>query len=153
MKIHRIALLAFTLTFSLALGAAFIDDTPVRDSKNLVKNLPTFKPLTTPLLAPAKLPTSSTPSDGTIGMHEAQQGPLVARKANIRKKWGVDNDRAEEYWYDDRIHSLGNTGIGGAFHAALAPISTKMIDVFAYDGIDVRSKVRHRKFCSVFWNK
>ena len=48
----------------------------------------------------------------------------------------------EEYWYNPHIHSLGNLGILGALHAAVAPMSTHMIDNLAYDGIDVRSKVR-----------
>lgn len=43
------------------------------------------------------------------------------------------------------IHTLGNVGLGGALHAALAPLSTKLIDVVAYEGQDVRQKVRHPK--------
>ena len=39
------------------------------------------------------------------------------------------------------IHTLGNSGFRGAVHAALAPITTKMIDVLAYEGIDVRQQV------------
>jgi hypothetical protein len=58
-----------------------------------------------------------------------------------RTKWGVDNQYPNEYWFDERIHSLGNHGFWGAVHAALAPISTKMIDIAAYDGIDVRKMV------------
>jgi hypothetical protein len=69
---------------------------------------------------------------------------IVPRQAEERKKWGVDNAYAQEYWFDDRIHTLGNTGLGGALHAALAPISTKCIDQFAYDGVDIRAKVRLR---------
>lgn len=59
----------------------------------------------------------------------------------LRKKWGVDNEHANEYWFDARIHTLGNCGFWGAFHAAVAPISTLVIDVAAYNGIDVRKKV------------
>ena len=40
-----------------------------------------------------------------------------------------------------QIHVFGNTGFLGAFHAAIAPISTKMIDNAAYEGQDVRKKV------------
>jgi hypothetical protein len=58
-----------------------------------------------------------------------------------RTKWGTDHDHPEEYWFDDRIHTLGNHGFGGAVHAALAPFSTKIIDLAAYHGEDVRLKV------------
>jgi hypothetical protein len=61
--------------------------------------------------------------------------------ANQRQKWGIDNTHENEYWYDERIHTLGNIGFGGAVHAALAPLSTKVIDVLAYNGIDVRQLV------------
>lgn len=39
------------------------------------------------------------------------------------------------------IHTFGNMGFGGAFHAAMAPLATKLIDLKAYDGVDVRKKV------------
>jgi hypothetical protein len=59
-----------------------------------------------------------------------------------RPKWGVDNTCPSEYWFDDRIHTLGNHGFWGALHAAMAPMSTKIIDLAAYDGIDIRKQVR-----------
>ena len=43
------------------------------------------------------------------------------------------------------IHTLGNVGFWGALHAALAPLSTKLIDVLAYGGQDVRQMVRKKK--------
>lgn len=58
-----------------------------------------------------------------------------------RSKWGVDNSHPGEYWFDDRIHVLGNRGFLGAFHAAIAPLSTKLIDDAAYGGVDVRTKL------------
>jgi hypothetical protein len=58
-----------------------------------------------------------------------------------RTKWGVDNTCPGEYWFDSRIHTLGNHGFWGAVHAALAPASTAIIDVAAYDGIDIRRQV------------
>ncbi|CAB9512982.1 Demethylmenaquinone methyltransferase [Seminavis robusta] len=64
-----------------------------------------------------------------------------SRIATTHKRWGVDNKNEEEYWYDSRIHTLGNHGFFGAVHAALAPISTKMIDNIAYEGVDIRGKV------------
>lgn len=83
---------------------------------------------------------------GTAGKDpQTVRGPEVvhlARHAGTRKKWGIDNAHAHEYWFDNRIHTLGNIGVGGALHAALAPLSTKLIDVYAYEGVDVRAKVR-----------
>ena len=70
----------------------------------------------------------------------------VARGASFRKRWEIGisnapNDYVDEYWYNPTIHSFGNIGIFGALHAALAPLSTKIIDMVAYDGEDVRSTV------------
>jgi hypothetical protein len=45
------------------------------------------------------------------------------------------------YWSRNDIHTLGNTGVGGSFHAAIAPLATKAIDFFAYEGNDVRFQV------------
>lgn len=45
------------------------------------------------------------------------------------------------YWRDPRIHNLGNTGVGGGVHAAIAPLATWMIDEFAYGGVNVRRRV------------
>jgi len=45
---------------------------------------------------------------------------------------------ADEYWNDPRIHSFGNVGAGGMFHAMVAPIFTKGLDMFAYDDTDLR---------------
>ena len=54
----------------------------------------------------------------------------------------VDNrNYDEEYWYHPQIHTLGNAGIFGAIHAALAPLSTYIIDNVAYNGVDIRLKV------------
>lgn len=36
---------------------------------------------------------------------------------------------------------MGNTGILGGLHAAVAPLATKLIDIQAYDGVDVRRKI------------
>lgn len=48
---------------------------------------------------------------------------------------------AVDYWARKDIHTLGNVGFGGAVHAAMAPLATKMIDVKAYGGVDVRALV------------
>ena len=54
------------------------------------------------------------------------------------KRWGIDNENNLEYWNDCRIHTLGNVGFWGGVHAILAPLSTRMIDMVAYNGTDVR---------------
>lgn len=77
------------------------------------------------LTAPAKISTTTK----------------IMRHANKHKRWGVDNQQENEYWLDSRIHTLGNCGFWGGVHAALAPISTKMIDNIAYQGVDIRRMV------------
>mmetsp|Transcript_29905 Transcript_29905/g.72234 ORF Transcript_29905/g.72234 Transcript_29905/m.72234 type:complete len:341 (-) Transcript_29905:207-1229(-) len=48
-----------------------------------------------------------------------------------------------EYWSRPDIHTFGNMGFGGAVHAAMAPLATKMIDVKAYGGLDIRKDISH----------
>eukprot|EP00956_Cyclotella_meneghiniana_P004348 scaffold5312_cov71-Cyclotella_meneghiniana.AAC.2 len=50
-------------------------------------------------------------------------------------------DCTVDYWARSDIHTLGNMGIGGAVHAAMAPFATKLIDVKAYGGVDVRALI------------
>eukprot|EP00539_Tryblionella_compressa_P002148 CAMPEP_0178739712 /NCGR_PEP_ID=MMETSP0744-20121128/4202_1 /TAXON_ID=913974 /ORGANISM="Nitzschia punctata, Strain CCMP561" /LENGTH=333 /DNA_ID=CAMNT_0020392435 /DNA_START=814 /DNA_END=1816 /DNA_ORIENTATION=- len=76
-----------------------------------------------------------------VGKSVAAEKFIKSRHAEDRKKWGVDNANDCEYWYDSRIHTLGNIGFLGAVHAALAPLSTKIIDDVAYEGLDVRAFV------------
>jgi hypothetical protein len=78
-----------------------------------------------------------------VGKTIASQKFVKARHATERKQWGIDNEDCPsvEYWSDSRIHTFGNTGFLGALHAAMAPLSTKVIDMVAYDGQDVRSLV------------
>lgn len=73
----------------------------------------------------------------------------MARGASARKRieigiFNAPSDYVEEYWYNPTIHTFGNIGIFGGFHAALAPISTKIIDMVAYDGEDIRSTVAQK---------
>ena len=42
------------------------------------------------------------------------------------------------YYNDPRIHNLGNVGLGGHFHACLAPIATNIITQRAYGGFEPR---------------
>ena len=39
-----------------------------------------------------------------------------------------------DYWDRPDIHTFGNVGLGGGFHAAMAPLATKLIDEKAYGG-------------------
>lgn len=48
---------------------------------------------------------------------------------------------APPYWFDPRIHNLGNAGLLGGFHAAIAPLCTFLIDLLAYKGVDARAAV------------
>jgi len=81
---------------------------------------------------PAALPLSSS------GITNRIVPP--ARKAHSRKRFCLD-DMPAEYWFDNRIHTFGNTGFFGGFHAALAPLTTWLIDIFAYDKQDVRAQI------------
>jgi hypothetical protein len=79
--------------------------------------------------------------DRNVEQVATQDSMLKSNQATVRKRVGVDNSMAEEYWYDSRIHSLGNVGFFGGIHAALAPLTTKLIDVIAYNGTDIRQLV------------
>lgn len=45
------------------------------------------------------------------------------------------------YWFNSNIHTFGNTGFFGGFHAAMAPLATLLIDEIAYEGENVRIKI------------
>jgi len=45
------------------------------------------------------------------------------------------------YWYNPKIHNLGNAGFRGNIHALASPIITKFIDEKAYRGLDVRQQI------------
>lgn len=59
-----------------------------------------------------------------------------------RVKLGRD-DMPTEYWFDNRIHTFGNTNFWGGVHASVAPFATWLIDTKAYDGVDARLRVAH----------
>lgn len=70
----------------------------------------------------------------------------ISRELALRKRWeiGVDNaatDYEDEYWFNPTIHNFGNIGFLGTIHAVLAPVSTKVIDILAYDGESIRDRV------------
>ena len=54
---------------------------------------------------------------------------------------GIQINHPEYYKIHPDIHILGNHGISGKIHSEIAPIATKMIDLFAYDGVNIRDKV------------
>jgi ubiquinone/menaquinone biosynthesis C-methylase UbiE len=75
---------------------------------------------------------------------EVKPVPSVAEEvAPPLRTWipGADAPAHVEYWSRPDIHTFGNMGLGGAFHAALAPLATKIIDWKAYDGVDVRKSI------------
>mmetsp|Transcript_2962 Transcript_2962/g.8617 ORF Transcript_2962/g.8617 Transcript_2962/m.8617 type:complete len:266 (-) Transcript_2962:447-1244(-) len=45
------------------------------------------------------------------------------------------------YWFNPKIHNLGNVGVMGAIHALVAPLATHLIDRLAYGGADARKLV------------
>lgn len=47
----------------------------------------------------------------------------------------------EYYKIHPDIHLLGNHGFSGKIHASIAPIATKLIDIFGYNGMDVRNEI------------
>ena len=69
-----------------------------------------------------------------------KETPTVTITNKQYKKWQREHD-AEEYWFNPVIHTLGNTGFMGAFHAAVGALTTKIIDKVAYKGRDIRSEV------------
>jgi len=59
---------------------------------------------------------------------------------NIRKTI-LENSKRQiyrEWWADPRIHTLGNFGPAGRFHASVAPFITKHIDDVSYEGENIR---------------
>lgn len=51
------------------------------------------------------------------------------------------DDGPADYWFHPKIHTFGNHGPLGALHAGVAPLATKLIDVTAYDGENVRDQI------------
>lgn len=45
------------------------------------------------------------------------------------------------YYYDNRIHNMGNTGSLGNIHAAVSPFITKLIDDKAYNSVNIRKQI------------
>lgn len=97
--------------------------------------------------APVQETAVSTLSSNTIEAKSVQGIKLyenAAEEISMLMDLSSKKKAATEYWSDQRIHTLGNTGFLGAFHAAVATLSTKVIDDLAYRGMDVRGKVSAR---------
>lgn len=45
------------------------------------------------------------------------------------------------YYYNPKIHSLGNVGFGGKIHAFTAPFARRMIDHISYKGVNIRKDI------------
>lgn len=92
-------------------------------------------PITSELLREEKTSERPLPS-----LAMSIKAKYVMPKTNFvpRKILGLD-DNPSEYWFNNRIHTLGNTGLLGGLHAVLAPFATKLIDDKAYDGVDLRA--------------
>jgi len=65
-----------------------------------------------------------------------------ARRSAGRAAFRPSAGRASsDYWRDVRIHRLGSTGLLGHLHALVARPITRVIDVAAYDGLDIRRQL------------
>ena len=45
------------------------------------------------------------------------------------------------YYYNPKMHSFGNIGLGGKLHAFMAPFATRGIDMLRYDGKNIREEI------------
>lgn len=45
------------------------------------------------------------------------------------------------YYYNPKIHSLGNIGFSGKIHALVSPFARMMIDQISYKGINIRKNI------------
>jgi len=57
-----------------------------------------------------------------------------------------------KYYYDPRIHNMGNIGLGGQLHSLLAPYATKLIDDKCYNSINIRQAILSN-YNQEFYNK
>jgi len=57
-----------------------------------------------------------------------------------------------KYYYDPRIHNMGNVGLGGQLHSLLAPYATKLIDDKCYNSVNIRQAILSN-YNQEFYNK
>lgn len=110
---------------------------PVLDDTTYSRRLPLFSGWF-PFLEDMRNDHRAKPLSETINMKF--HVPSSKKKQYRRSLPAMDDDPAE-YWYHNKIHTFGNTGLLGAFHAVMAPVATKLIDTFAYSGRNIRSQV------------
>ncbi|KAJ1635997.1 hypothetical protein T492DRAFT_962414 [Pavlovales sp. CCMP2436] len=71
----------------------------------------------------------------------ARPAPLVPARPLLESNVLESTGFPQPYWFDERIHNLGNVGLVGGLHAAIAPIITHVIDRLAYKNVDARRQV------------
>lgn len=76
--------------------------------------------------SPKPIDTSPIPSETSTSL------PAMSERVDLGPKC---------YWFNNKIHTFGNTGIFGGLHAAVAPLFTKVIDISAYNGQPVREAI------------
>jgi hypothetical protein len=110
----------FAATAQVHIAGAFIPEPKLIDIDSLRSSS----------LAKPVLPSSSTTNGGGSNSNNAAPavknkvpssstssviGATADNKPAIKyRKWGVDNTNEDEYWFDSRIHTLGNCGFMGA---------------------------------------
>ncbi len=86
-------------------------------------------------------------ADGSLLSKPTRSGnarPVTPTTLNVVAKtttFAPLSPRGSPYWFDERIHRFGNVGLGGRFHALVAPLVTCLIDRLSYNGVDVRGRV------------
>jgi len=100
-------------------------------------------------VAPTKDVKNAITTETMERVTKAATAETHARELTLRKRWelGINNkaaDYEEEYWFNPTIHNFGNIGFLGSIHAVLAPVSTKVIDILAYDGDNIRNRVARK---------
>jgi ubiquinone/menaquinone biosynthesis C-methylase UbiE len=103
----------------------------------------------TALVAPKVWKVSAFQPDGKPSVYkttvERIQEDLVIAPTTIVQESSSSIPLVDEgppnYWFHPQIHTFGNAGPLGALHASVAPLATKLIDVAAYEGENVRDQV------------
>jgi hypothetical protein len=121
----------FAVTAQVNIAAAFIPEPKLVDIESIRSSA---------LARPLPIPSTST----TGGSRISNDSPAVKKVSSSSsstsgvdtttnnkplikyRKWGVDNTNEDEYWFDSRIHTLGNCGFMGAVSDDIFFILTKM---------------------------
>jgi hypothetical protein len=89
----------FAATVQVNIAGAFIPEPKLLDIDSIAKSSSSL----------AKPIIPSSPTDASNNAQTVKKVPDIKYK-----KWGVDNTNEDEYWFDSRIHTLGNCGFMGA---------------------------------------